>query len=168
MHAKTIAYQFGLCSYVLERNVGGVSHEESLISPQPGGNCLNWVLGHLTRTRNGVLTLVGQKPLFPNEELNAYDGWVPFRPETALSFDELKRRFKALQEPLVNGLNGMSLEAMDKPAPLSPTGNPKETVGSLLASIAFHEAYHVGQTGLLRRVVGREGVVKPPKVTAPK
>jgi uncharacterized damage-inducible protein DinB len=168
MHSKTIAYQFGLCSYVLERNIGGVSHEESLVSPQPGGNCLNWVVGHLTRARNRALGLFGQKALFPNEEFNSYDdnGGVPFDAETAISFDELKHRFKALQEPLVNGLNGMSAEAMDQPAPFSPTGNPKETVGSLLAAMAFHEAYHVGQTGMLRRVVGREGVIKPPKIPA--
>jgi uncharacterized damage-inducible protein DinB len=168
MHTKTIAYQFGLCSYVLEKNLGGVSHQESLISPQPGGNCLNWLVGHLTRSRNQVLSLFGQKPMFPNEEFDAYEGsgGAPFRPETAIPFEELKRRFKALQEPLVNGLNGMSPDAMAKPAPFSPTGNPQETVGSLLAAFAFHEAYHVGQTGVLRRVLGREGVVKPPRVTA--
>jgi hypothetical protein len=62
----------------------------------------------------------------------------------------------------------MSPDQMDKPAPISPTGNPKETVGSLLAALAFHEAYHVGQTGILRRVIGREGVVKPPRVPAAK
>jgi hypothetical protein len=169
MHTKTIAYQLGLCSHVLERNIEGVTHQESLISPQPGGNCLNWVVGHLTRTRNRALGLFGQRPMFPNEEFDAYDdnGGMPFRPDTATAFDELKRRFKALQEPLVNGLDAMSPEAMDRPAPFSPTGNPKETVGSLLAALAFHEAYHVGQTGILRRVVGRQGVVKPPRVAAP-
>jgi hypothetical protein len=168
MHAKTIAYQFGLCSHVLERNIAGVSHEESLISPQPAGNCLNWTVGHLTRTRDRALGLLGQKPLFPLHEFDAYDdnGGVPFRPETAIPFDELKRRFKAIQEPLVNGLNRLSPEVMDKPAPFSPTGNPNETFGSLFAAFAFHEAYHVGQTGILRRIVGREGVVKPPKVPA--
>ena len=166
MHTKTIAYQFGLCSYVLERNIEGVSHDESLVTPQRGGNSLNWIVGHLTRSRNRALGLFGQKPIFPNEEFNAYDdnGGVPFRPDRAIPFDELKRRFKALQEPLVSGLNGMSPEAMDRPAPVSPTGNPKETIGSLLAALAFHEAYHVGQTGILRRVVGREGAVKPPRV----
>jgi uncharacterized damage-inducible protein DinB len=169
MHTKTIAYQFGLCSYVLEKNLGGISHEESLINPQPGGSCLNWIVGHLTRTRNGALGMLGQKPLFPMADLDAYDdnGGVPFRPEKAMQFDELKRRFKALQEPLVNGLNRMSPDAMDQPAPFSPTGNPKETIGTLLASLAFHEAYHVGQSGILRRVIGREGMIKPPKVAAP-
>jgi uncharacterized damage-inducible protein DinB len=166
MHPKTIAYQFGLCSYVLEKNLGGVSHQESLVNPQPGGNCLNWVVGHLTRVRNRALGLFGEKPLFPDHDFDAYDdnGGVPFSADTAIPFDELKRRFKALQEPWVKGLNGISKEALDKPAPLSPTGNPNETVGSLLAALAFHEAYHAGQTGMLRRVVGREGVIKPPRV----
>ncbi len=170
MHSKTIAHQFGLCSYVLEKNLAGISHEESLINPQPGGSCLNWVLGHLTRTRDQALPLFGRKPMFPGQEFDAYDdnGAVQFRPEAAIPFDELKRRFKALQEPLVNGLNGMSSDQMDKPAPMSPTGNPKETVGSLIAALAFHEAYHVGQTGILRRIIGREGVVKPPRVPAAK
>jgi uncharacterized damage-inducible protein DinB len=165
MHTKTIAYQFGLCSYVLEKNLEGVTHQESLINPPLGGSCLNWVVGHLTRSRNRALSLFGQKPMFPAEELDAYDdnGGVPFRPERAIAFDELKRRYKALQEPLVQGLHGMPPEAMDRPAPFSPTGNPKETVGSLLAAFAFHEAYHVGQSGVLRRVIGREGVVKPPR-----
>jgi uncharacterized damage-inducible protein DinB len=165
MHAKTIAYQFGLCSYVLEKNVSGVSHEESLINPQPGGSCLNWVVGHLTRARNRVLSLVGQQPMFPNDDFAAYDdnGGKPFGRETAVQFEELKRRFKALQEPLVNGLNAMTVETMDRPAPTSLTGNPNETVGSLLATLVFHEAYHVGQTGILRRVVGREGMIRPPR-----
>jgi uncharacterized damage-inducible protein DinB len=165
MHTKTIAYQFGLCSYVLEKNLTGVSHEESLVNPGSGGSCLNWVLGHLTRSRNRALALLGQDPMFPNQEFDAYDdnGGKPFRRDTAIGFEELKRRFKALQEPLVNGLNRMSVEAMDRPAPLSPTGNLNETVGSLLAALAFHEAYHAGQTGILRRVVGREGVIKPPR-----
>lgn len=166
MHAKTIAYQFGLTSYVLEKNVAGVSHQESLINPDPGGSCLNWVVGHLTLSRNRALRLFGQEPMYDNEEFAAYAGEdVPLTRENAISFEELKRRFKALQEPLVNCLDRLSPADMDKPAPFSPTGNPKETMGTLLASLAFHEAYHAGQTGLLRRVIGREGVIKPPKVT---
>jgi uncharacterized damage-inducible protein DinB len=166
MHPKTLTYQFGLCTYALDRNLGQLSEEETLISPWNGGNCINWVLGHITSIRNQALRLFGQKPLFPYEDFRAYEGEedVPFRSENALPFDELKRRFKALQEPWVKGLNEISEEAMSKPAPLSPTNNPNETVGSLLAALAFHEAYHVGQTGMLRRVVGREGVIKPPRV----
>lgn len=166
MHAKTIAHQFGLTSFVLERNIAELSNEDSLVSPQKAGNCLNWVVGHITRSRNMALSVLGQKPLYPMEDFRAYSGEERFTREAALPFDEVKRRFKALQEPLMKTVNGMSADAMATPAPFSPTGNPDETIGSLLAAFAFHEAYHVGQTGILRRVVGKEGAVKAPAVPA--
>ncbi len=40
-----------------------------------------------------------------------------------------------------------------------PSPLRKETVGTLLAGLVFHDAYHVGQTGLLRRIAGHAGVL---------
>jgi uncharacterized damage-inducible protein DinB len=163
MHGKTLAHQLGLSAYVLERNLGELSHEDSLVRPQKGGNCLNWVLGHVTRSRNLAVGMLLQKHPFPMEDFNAYDdrGGVPFTRETALPLDELKRRFKSLQEPLNKALSQMSDDTLASPAPFSPTGNPDETMGTMLAAFVFHEVYHMGQVGLLRRVAGKEGVVKP-------
>ena len=45
--------------------------------------------------------------------------------------------------------------------PRNLTGDPDDTVGSQLATFVFHECYHVGQTGVLRRVVGKSGVITP-------
>ncbi len=67
-------------------------------------------------------------------------------------FDEASRRFDA-------GLAGVNPETLDQLAPGSPSGNPNETVRSLLSTIAFHQAYHAGQTGLLRRLAGKEGAI---------
>lgn len=168
MDPKTLAHQLGLCSYVLERNLSELSEQECLTGPEKGGNCINWVLGHITRTRIGALKGMGQDLPFSQDDMGGYDdrGGVPFSRDSALPLDELKRRYKATQEPLVRGLAAMSPEAMAKPAPFSPTGNPKETMGTLLAAFAFHEAYHVGQTGVLRRVAGKEGAVKPAPAVA--
>ena len=164
MHPKTLTHQLGLCSYVVERNLSELSEQESHITPETGGSCMNWVLGHMTRTRLTLLRALGRELPFPMEEFDAYDdrGGVPFTRETAIPFDELKRRYKALQEPLVRALNAVPEDIMDQPAKFSPTNNPKETMGTLLAAFAFHEAYHAGQTGLLRRVAGKEGAIKPP------
>jgi uncharacterized damage-inducible protein DinB len=165
MHAKTLAYQLRLSGHVLELNLGDLSHEESLARPENGGNCLNWVLGHVTRTRNLALASMGQKPPFPMEDFDPYDErtGVRFTRETALPVDELKRRFKATQEPLVGVVEGMSPEALAARPPHNLTGDPDETVGSQLATFVFHESYHVGQTGVLRRVAGKPGVIKPPR-----
>jgi uncharacterized damage-inducible protein DinB len=168
MHPKTLTYQLGLSGKILEMNTADVSHEESLVTPPKGGSCLNQVLGHLTRTRNMALGSMGQKSPYPMEEFDPYDDrtGVPFSREKALPFDELRRRFKAMQEPLVRTIEAMSPEILASKPPRKFTGDPNETVGSNLATFVFHECYHVGQTGVLRRVVGKPGVVKPPKVPA--
>jgi uncharacterized damage-inducible protein DinB len=165
MHAKTLALQLELSGKLLEMNTGDLSHEESLITPPKGGSCLNQVVGHMTRTRNMALSTMGAQAPYPMEEFDPYDDRtkVPFSRANALPFDELRRRFKAMQEPLVKAIQGMSPEVLAAKPPTPMTGAPDETVGSNLAIFVFHECYHVGQTGILRRVVGKPGVVKPPK-----
>ena len=164
MHAKTLAYQLELSNRLVEMNTGDVSHEESLVTPPNCGSCLNQVVGHMTRTRNLALSTMGQKPPFPVEDFDPYDDrtGVPFSRDKALPFDELRRRFKATQEPLLQLINGMPPEALAARPPKNLTGDPNETVGSNLATFVFHECYHVGQTGVLRRVAGKPGVIKPP------
>jgi uncharacterized damage-inducible protein DinB len=168
MHAKTLAYQLELSSKVLDMNTRDVSHEESLITSPKGGSCLNQILGHVTRTRNMALGSMGQKSPYPMEDFDPYDDrtGVPFSREKALPFDELRRRYKAMQEPLVSAIKGMPPEVLAAKPPHPLTGEPNETVGSSLATFVFHECYHVGQTGVLRRLVGKPGVIKPPKVPA--
>jgi uncharacterized damage-inducible protein DinB len=122
---------------------------------------MNWIVGHVVRTRNQALGLLGVTPLFNDEEFATY-GAGGFDPRRALSMDELKRRFAALGPALLRALEGTSRDRLDAPAPFSPTGNPDETVGTLLASIAFHEAYHLGQTGLARRLLGHAGALLAP------
>ena len=168
MNAKTIVLQLELCARVFDRNVGDVSHEESLAAPEQGGSCLNWVVGHITRTRNLALASLGGKSPYPMEDFAAYDdrGGAEFSRETALPIDELRRRYKAMQEPLVGAIGTLSSEALAAKPPRNLTGDPNETVGSNLATFVFHESYHVGQTGVLRRVAGKPGVIKPPRVPA--
>src|SRR4051794_34699039 len=142
MHAKTLAYQLSLCSKVLDLNTRDVSHEESLATPDDGGSCLNWVLGHLTRTRNVALASMGQKPPYPMEDFAPYDdrGGAQFSRESALPFDELRRRYQAMQEPLVKSMQALPSEVLAGPPPRNMTGDPNETVGSNLATFVFHES----------------------------
>jgi hypothetical protein len=44
---EVLRHQARVTQRVMRLNVEGISHEESLIQPQPAGNCLNWVIGHL-------------------------------------------------------------------------------------------------------------------------
>jgi uncharacterized damage-inducible protein DinB len=147
---------------VLRRNVDGFTQEDSLNQPQPGGNCLNWVLGHLIRTYDSVLPVFGQLPVLGASALKRYERGSAELHEMgeALPLADLLTAWDEAAKRVEAGLGMLTAERMDEPAPFSPTNNPKETVRSLLTTVCFHQAYHVGQTGLLRRIAGKEGAIK--------
>lgn len=119
------------------------------------------VVGHLARSRNQAIGLLGEVPPYADEDFAAYapGGWGP---TAALPLSLLRDRLEGLAAALAGALAAVRPDALATPAPFSPTGNPSETVGSLLAAIAFHEAYHCGQTGVLRRLLGMPGALTAP------
>ena len=58
------------------------------------------------------------------------------------------------------GLAALGPDLLDQPAPTSPSGDPDETVRTLLTTVMWHQAYHTGQTGVLRRIAGKEGAIR--------
>ena len=62
---------------VVQLNVDGITQEESLIQPFPGGNCLNWVVGHLVDTYNQMLPPLGQKPVGEDGTFKRYARGTP-------------------------------------------------------------------------------------------
>jgi hypothetical protein len=159
---QSFRYQAQIVDQVVKLNVDGLTHEESLRQPEPGGNCLNWILGHLVWAYAGALPLVGQKPKLDQSRLSQYRrGGPPLTsPSQAVDFGELLDAWDDSTKRMDAGLAGFPTETLSDPAPASPTNNPNETVRSLLATIMFHQAYHVGQTGVLRRLIGKAGAIK--------
>jgi hypothetical protein len=154
---ETLAMQVALTHLVANANLEGVTHAESVAQPQPGGNCLNWILGHVVSARSNALALVGREPIWDEDRGKAYQRHGPplADPAQALPFEELLADFNRIQDGLLEGLAEVSEETLAQKAPFSPTNNPDETIGSLLAGLVFHEAYHVGQMGLGRRIAGK-------------
>jgi len=146
---------------VLRMNVDGVSQEESLIQPQPAGNCLNWIVGHLLCVYNNVLPLVGQEPVMSKDKLKRYErGSAPLHNSAeALPLSEMVSACDEAAKRVEAGLDSLTVERLDSHAPFSPTKNPNETVRSLLSTVSFHQAYHVGQLGVLRRIAGKPGAI---------
>jgi hypothetical protein len=162
MDPATLEIQLRFSHLVVNRNLQDVSHEESLRAPQPAGNCANWVLGHLVASRQHMLGLLGRPPLWDRERIRRYDRGSPAvtDPEGADAFGDMLADFNDCQERLLAGLAAATPELMAAEAPWNPFENPEETVGSLLAALLFHECYHAGQTGLLRRLLGKPAGVR--------
>jgi uncharacterized damage-inducible protein DinB len=146
---------------VVRMNVEGLTHEESLIQPRPDGNCLNWIVGHLVWVYAGALPMLQQESPIAQGPLSRYArGAPPLRdPVEARDFADLVAAWDEATRRVDAGLAGLPADALGRPAPQSPSNDPNETIRSLLATICFHQAYHAGQTGVLRRVIGRPGAI---------
>ena len=159
---EVFRHQAGMVRAVVQMNLEGVTHEESLLQPGPGGNCLNWVVGHLVNIYNGALPLLGQEPVLEKGAIERYArGSAPLRdPSEAMQLGELTAAWSAACDRVGAGLAGLTPEVLDRPAPFSPTNNPNETVRSLVSTVLFHQTYHAGQLGILRRLAGKPGAIK--------
>lgn len=143
----------------LKMNLEGLTHEESLVQPQPAGNCLNWIVGHILANRAGILGLLGKEPVWNAKEAAPYQrGSKPLtEPALAKKLEDIVAMLETSQESILAGLAEISVEGLQAPA---PSGKEGETVETGLAALVFHEAYHVGETGILRRLLGHEGAIQ--------
>ena len=157
----TFRHQARMTRYVVGMNLDGITQAESLVQPREHGNCANWVLGHLVYTYNRSLPLLGQEPV-RNPDVARYErGSSPLLDASeARDIGELLEAWNVASERMDAGLAQLDPDTLDAAAPFSPSNNPDETVRSLISTVLFHQAYHAGQTGLLRRIAGKEGAIK--------
>lgn len=155
MDSRTLAMLFEAAHSHLHLNVEGITHSDSLFYPLPGGNCLNWVLGHIVWSRNKVLSLLGEAPVWNEKAASCYQGGSkPFADASeAQPLEEILAAFDGSQKTILAALERMTEAGL---AAL----HAKETVGQRLAFLQFHETYHIGQLGLLRRLLGKPGAIR--------
>lgn len=156
MSVATLTRMYGINHHALHVNLKGVTNEQALIQPRPSGNCMNWVVGHIVASRNGVLAALGEEPIWPKEEAKTYARHsAPITAaEAAKPLDAIVGDFDRAQERIQAGL------ARATDADLAKPFGDGDTVAGWLHFLQFHEAYHIGQVALLRRIAGHEGAIK--------
>jgi uncharacterized damage-inducible protein DinB len=156
-HLRTLYF---VIHRTVRRNLEGVSHEESLRSPEPFGNNANWVLGHLVDSAEGVLGLLGQPRVLEGGALARYRrGTSPLIDAAdALPLERLLEAWDEASKRINVGLKSIPEERIDAPAPEKLTWMGT-TIGAAVAFVSFHQSYHAGQLGLLRRLLGKPGAI---------
>ncbi len=162
MTGGDLAKMYEISYGATNRNLEDVSNDESLVRPAPGGNCLNWVLGHVVLYRSTVLKLVGRQPVFEGEQAKPYvRGSHPDGTERYLDLATLRGMLSDTQQELIPALAVMTEEQLACGVAEEFNRPPLAgSIGSALARLNFHESYHAGQIGLLRRIVGKDGAIK--------
>lgn len=139
---------FGFNETTMKLNISEITQLESLRYPVNGGNCINWILGHIILSRDLILEITGNKKLSTDAIQKKYrKGSVIFiEIENAEEISDLLNRFNESQEILMKTLLKKDFR------------DDKET-NENLTGLGFHEAYHLGQIGILRRMTGRKSLI---------
>ena len=152
---ESLKWLFGTTAWVVNETTRDFSEQDSLFQPPPSGNCANWILGHILHSRMSLLRMLGETPPWDETKGTQYArGTAGIDAESnALPYPELLATYNETQ--------GALLAAFDKAgdAGLSQVSKDKTLFDHMLF-FHFHEAYHSGQLSIIRRLVGKEGVIK--------
>jgi len=156
MSASSLAVLYRFAHSALERNLEGLTDEESVAPPGTAGNCANWLVGHLLWTRDAIHGLLGLPPAWPAHlgSSQPYSrGSKGFSGANAVSLTMLREALAGSQEQVMAALGRISTSRLEERA------TDTQTVEERLAFLGFHEGYHVGQVGLVRRLLGKSGAI---------
>jgi len=145
--------------YIIKAQTQGLSHTDSLLQLPFRGNCLNWVLGHIAGTRNGMVKSLGEEPILNEAQLARYGyGSEPVcsEEEGILELAELLATLESAQQRIAARLAAMT---QDDLATQVESFLGMTTLAQLLFYLYWHESYHVGQTETLRQLTGKDDAV---------
>lgn len=157
--------QYAFFYRTVRANLDGLTAEESLIQPSPGGNCANWILGHVVGAHNAVMSLAGTEPVWESAALErASSRSDPITSANdALDWDAMVVRLLASEARLLAALDALGDADLDEEGFTDPFGNAA-TRGDMLNLLAVHQNYHAGQLAMCRRFAGYEGAIRGPEL----
>lgn len=151
------AHTFRQNANLLEKTFSDLDGEEWLRRPAECSNSVLWIVGHVIWSRSRVLAMLGEEWTRP---------WLPLFSRGATLADDAQY---PAPEGLMAGWHDVSahliaaLDAAPNEALAAPVGEKSPsfdgTVAGMIAFLAFHETYHVGQVAYLRCWLGHDGVV---------
>ena len=101
----------------LFRNLEGITHEESLIVPEAGGNCLNWVVGHIVASRCRMMTQLGISPVWKMDLAFHYSGReeANWSPDRAIELKSIETDLARSQQELLNAIEALGERKLTTP-----------------------------------------------------
>ena len=140
---------------IMRQQTADLDHTDSLLQPQPGGNCLNWVMGHLAVNLIEILgVLEGELPGDLPDLTRYRRGSQPIRGEEegVLPLQVLIDTYTHLNHAVVNRLESMSEAEFEEEIDF---WQGKERRSYVAFFYFFHHTYHLGQLEQLRNLAGR-------------
>jgi hypothetical protein len=147
-----IVEQFRVSTNLFVKALGGMDRDALLTRPGARSNPPVWIAGHLTQTRARIVTILGGPTDVPWTGL--FETGSVVRDLAAFpDADAILATWKKLSEQLMQRFGSLTHEQLGA-APPPRVASPDGTLRGALALFAFHEGYHIGQLGFLRKWLG--------------
>jgi hypothetical protein len=140
---------------ILSRQMEGITHQESLFQPQPGGNCLNWVIGHLVGNLEIILSVLGGAAPSGMPDLAHYGfGSEPVHADEpgVIELPVLIDAYALLTKTITDHLAQMGETDFDQEIEFWQGQSRR---GYIAFFYFFHNTYHIGQLEQLRNLAGK-------------
>ncbi len=137
--------------FAFQKNIAGITHQESMIQVHEGTSTINWIMGHLVLVRDEVLKLLNEEVLCDEVCREIYGAGTPGMVDinAAIDLPDLVNAFQHSQDVITQ-----KLQLFEKEAP--------KNIDDLMVQMAgygFHDAYHMGQLGYIRRLLNKPSLL---------
>jgi len=146
-------HTFGGNDWLVARILDGFEGEDWWARPQ-GMNSAIWLLGHLHMERKQLGRILGGD--FPEDERDGLfgSGTDPEDLPRDLDVPALRTAWHETHARFVDHLESLDAAALEAPIEGQIPFGPPTRLGALQFML-FHETYHVGQLGAIRKMLGK-------------
>ncbi|HEY8784263.1 MAG TPA: DinB family protein [Mucilaginibacter sp.] len=154
---KQLLAQYDLHNTLFNNVIVDISEDEANTRLVPTMNNIKWLAGHLVWGQLGLAPMGNVQIDIPWIDLYNTQLKHPVNMDIkAPTLEEIKKEWNHYSGPIREGLEQLSDEALNTPIEF-PLPAFKTTEG-LWSFINHHQAYTIGQIGILRRGLGKEAM----------
>lgn len=151
MNAQITNAQFELQRSWFTNELAAISNEASNKQHADNLNPIKWVAGHIVNTRMTLLHILTGQGYDPGYNAFFGKGTSNQIDENFPTIEAIKEQWDSVSAALNAALMKLSPEKLDSPAPFQ-TSIPDTTLHGLIAYMVIHEAQHIGQLSILRKL----------------
>jgi uncharacterized damage-inducible protein DinB len=152
--SATFVIQFDFHTRLFNNALKDISEYEANESMEHKVNNIKWLAGHLVGTR---LLLKNYAGLKEDERFEVFGkGYDPVADYPSLQI--IKTKWNEIAMPLSIALNNIPESHLEADGP-SWLPVDEKNIRAFLAYLMHHEAYHLGQMGILRRQLGKDALI---------
>ncbi|MEJ2341342.1 MAG: DinB family protein [Gemmatimonadales bacterium] len=151
----------GYNTWLFQSAVKDVSEDRFAYRINDRTNAFDRLAGHVTVCRHAVASMLQlEVPELPWGTFGEFGFGMQFEPQRVCPpLPEVAAMFDAVTAVLMAELTSVPEDVLAEPSPFEIPGDG-QTMRDLLAFMAMHETYHIGQMGILKKSMGGPGVME--------